>query len=51
MGFDLQLEQMQRQFTTHGHVLVDGKKLIFLLYSKTWTKIEIKEKSKTNPQV
>ena len=41
-----------RQFTTHGHVLVDGKKVdIPSFMVKTGQKIEIKEKSKTNPQV
>ena len=41
-----------RQFTTHGHVLVDGKKVdIPSFMVKTGQKIEIKEKSKSNPQV
>ena len=41
-----------RQFTTHGHVLVDGKKVdIPSFLVKPGQKIEIKEKSKTNPQV
>ena len=41
-----------RQFTTHGHVLVDGKKVdIPSFIVKSGQKIEIKEKSKTNPQV
>lgn len=41
-----------RQFTTHGHVLVDGKKVdIPSFVVKAGQKIEIKEKSKTNPQV
>lgn len=41
-----------RQFTTHGHVLVDGKKVDIPSYVvKPGQKIEIKEKSKTNPQV
>lgn len=41
-----------RQFTTHGHVLVDGKKVdIPSFIVKPGQKIEIKEKSKTNPQV
>ena len=41
-----------RQFTTHGHVLVDGKKVdIPSFMVKPGQKIEIKEKSKTNPQV
>ena len=41
-----------RQFTTHGHVLVDGKKVDIPSYLvKPKKKIEIKEKSKSNPQV
>ena len=41
-----------RQFTTHGHILVDGKKVdIPSFIVKAGQKIEIKEKSKTNPQV
>jgi small subunit ribosomal protein S4 len=41
-----------RQFTTHGHVLVDGKKVdIPSFIVKSGQKIEIKEKSKSNPQV
>ena len=41
-----------RLFTTHGHVLVDGKKVdIPSFIVKAGQKIEIKEKSKTNPQV
>ena len=41
-----------RQFTTHGHVLVDGKKVNIPSYLvKPGQKIEIKEKSKTNPQI
>ncbi|ABV67279.1 MULTISPECIES: 30S ribosomal protein S4 [Arcobacteraceae] len=41
-----------RQFTTHGHVLVDGKKVDIPSYLvKPGQKIEIKEKSKSNPQV
>ncbi len=41
-----------RQFVTHGHILVDGKKLDIPSYRvKVGQKIEIKEKSKTNPQV
>ena len=41
-----------RQFTTHGHILVDGKKVdIPSFMVKPGQKIEIKEKSKTNPQV
>jgi small subunit ribosomal protein S4 len=41
-----------RQFTTHGHILVDGKKVDIPSYSvKAGQKIEVKEKSKSNPQV
>ena len=41
-----------RQFTTHGHVLVDGKKVDIPSYVvKPGQKIEIKEKSKSNPQI
>ncbi len=41
-----------RQLVTHGHILVDGKKLDIPSYRvKPGQKIEIKEKSKTNPQV
>ena len=41
-----------RQFTTHGHILVDGKKVdIPSFLVKAGQKIEIKEKSKSNPQV
>jgi len=41
-----------RQFTTHGHVLVDGKKVdIPSFVVRPGQKIEIKEKSKSNPQV
>lgn len=41
-----------RQFTTHGHILVDGKKVDIPSYLvKAGQKIEIKEKSKSNPQV
>ncbi|MFA7084891.1 MAG: 30S ribosomal protein S4 [Arcobacteraceae bacterium] len=41
-----------RQFTTHGHILVDGKKVdIPSFLVKPGQKIEVKEKSKTNPQV
>ena len=33
-----------RQFTTHGHVLVDGKKLIFLLFIvKPGQKLKLKK--------
>jgi small subunit ribosomal protein S4 len=41
-----------RQFVTHGHILVDGKKVdipSFLVKAKQ--KIEVREKSKTNTQI
>jgi small subunit ribosomal protein S4 len=41
-----------RQITTHGHILVDGKKVdIPSFVVKPGQKIEIKEKSKSNPQI
>jgi len=41
-----------RQFVTHGHILVDGKKVDIPSYRvKVGQKIEVKEASKTNPQV
>ena len=41
-----------RQLVTHGHILVDGKKVnIPSFLVKAGQKIEIKEKTKTNPQV
>ena len=41
-----------RQLVTHGHVLVNGKKLDIPSYQvKQGDKIEIREKSKNNPQI
>ena len=41
-----------RQITTHGHILVDGKKVDIPSYIvKPGQKIEIIEKSKNNPQI
>jgi small subunit ribosomal protein S4 len=41
-----------RQFVNHGHVLVDGKRVDIPSFRvKAGQKIEIKEKSKANPQV
>ena len=41
-----------RQFTTHGHILVDGKKVNIPSYVvRPGQKVEIKEKSKSNPQI
>ncbi len=51
MGF-ASTRRFARQLTTHGHVLVDGKKLDIPSYRvKPGQKIEIKEASKTNNQV
>jgi small subunit ribosomal protein S4 len=41
-----------RQFVTHGHILVDGKKVdIPSFMVKVGQKIEVKEKSKANNQI
>lgn len=41
-----------RQLVNHGHILVDGKRVDIASYSVApGQKIEVKEKSKTNPQV
>ncbi len=41
-----------RQLVTHGHLLVDGKKLDIPSYRvKPGQKIEVREKSKANPQI
>ncbi|MBD3807580.1 MAG: 30S ribosomal protein S4 [Epsilonproteobacteria bacterium] len=41
-----------RQLVTHGHILVDGKRVdIPSCVVKVGQKIEIREKSKTNPQI
>ncbi len=41
-----------RQFVNHGHVLVDGKRVDIPSFRvKVGQKIEIREKSKTNPQI
>ena len=41
-----------RQLVTHGHILVDGKRLDVPSYIvKAGQKIELKEKTKNNPQV
>ena len=41
-----------RQFVNHGHVLVDGKRVDIPSFKvKVGQKIEIREKSKTNPQI
>ncbi len=51
MGFAT-TRRFARQLVSHGHVLVDGKKVNIPSYRvKAGQKIEIKEKSKNNPQV
>jgi len=41
-----------RQFVNHGHILVDGKRVDIPSYRvKPGQKVEVREKSKTNPQV
>jgi small subunit ribosomal protein S4 len=41
-----------RQLVNHGHILVDGKKVDIPSYRvKKGQKIEVKEKSKSNPQI
>ena len=41
-----------RQLVTHGHILVDGKRVNIPSYRvKSGQKIEVKEKSKNNPQI
>lgn len=41
-----------RQFVNHGHVMVDGKRVDIPSFRvKAGQKIEIREKSKTNPQI
>ncbi len=41
-----------RQFVTHGHVLADGKTVNIPSYAvRAGQKIEIREKSKSNPQI
>ncbi len=51
MGFAT-TRSFARQLVTHGHLLVDGKKVDIPSFRvKPGQKIEIKEKSKSNPQV
>ena len=51
MGF-ASTRRFARQLVTHGHILVDGKKLDIPSYRvKVGQKIEVKESSKTNTQV
>lgn len=41
-----------RQFVTHGHILVDGKRVDIPSYVvKAGQKVEVREKMKSNPQV
>lgn len=51
MGF-ASTRRFARQLVNHGHVLVDGKKVNIPSYRvKPGQKIEIREKSKNNPQI
>jgi len=51
MGFAT-TRRFARQLVTHGHVLVDGKRVNIPSYRvKAGQKIEIREKSKNNPQI
>ncbi len=51
MGFAT-TRRFARQLVTHGHILVDGKRVDIPSYSvKAGSKIEIIEKSKNNPQI
>ncbi len=51
MGFAT-TRRFARQLTNHGHILVDGKRVDIPSFRvKVGQKIEIREKSKTNPQV
>jgi len=51
MGFAT-TRRFARQLVTHGHILVDGKKVDIPSYRvKPGQKIEIREKSRNNPQI
>jgi len=51
MGFAT-TRRFARQLVNHGHVLVDGKRVDIPSYAvKPGQKVEIREKSKKNPQV
>jgi small subunit ribosomal protein S4 len=51
MGFAT-TRRFARQLVSHGHIVVDGKKTDIPSYRvKAGQKIEVCEKSKTNPQV
>ncbi|PAF44602.1 30S ribosomal protein S4 [Helicobacter sp. 11S02629-2] len=51
MGFAT-TRRFARQLVTHGHILVDGKRLDIPSYVvKQGQKVEVREKSKNNPQI
>jgi small subunit ribosomal protein S4 len=51
MGFAT-TRRFARQLVNHGHILVDGKRVNIPSYRvKAGQKIEVREKSKTNPQI
>ncbi len=51
MGFAT-TRRFARQLVTHGHILVDGKKVDIPSYRvKPGQKVEVKEKSRNNPQI
>lgn len=51
MGFAT-TRRFARQLTTHGHILVDGQKVDIPSYLvRPGQKVEIREKSKNNPQI
>lgn len=51
MGFAT-TRRFARQLTTHGHIEVDGRRMNIPSYQvKVGQKVEVREKSKTNPQV
>jgi len=51
MGFAT-TRRFARQLVTHGHILVDGKKVNIPSYRvKPGQKVEVREKSRNNPQI
>lgn len=51
MGFAT-TRRFARQFVTHGHILVDGQRVnVPSFHVKAGMKVEVREKSKNNPQV
>lgn len=51
MGF-ASTRRFARQLVTHGHILVDGKKVDIPSYRvKPGQKVEVREKSRNNPQI